>query len=78
MENRKFKLQISFLDTGEFRIMHLKSDNVEVMMGIETDDIINVIFEYSSKKYQEGLETKKRRSDLYLKVLIYCVMVFIK
>ena len=58
--------------------MHLKSDNVEVVMGIETDDIINVIFEYSSKEYQEGLETKKRRSDLYLKVLIYCVMVFIK
>ena len=32
---------ISSLDTGEFRIMHSKSDNVEIMSGIETDDIIN-------------------------------------
>ena len=36
---------ISSLDTGEFRIMHSKSDNIEIMMGIEIDDIINELFE---------------------------------
>ena len=36
---------ISSLDTGEFRIMHSKSNNVEIMMGTETDDIINELFE---------------------------------
>ena len=36
---------ISSLDTGEFRIMNSKSDNVEIMMGTETDDIINELFE---------------------------------
>ena len=36
---------VSSLDTGEFRIMNSKSDNVEIMSGIETDDIINELFE---------------------------------
>ena len=49
---------ISSLDTGEFRIMNSKSDNVEVMMGIEIDDIINKLFKSFFKKYQEGFEKK--------------------
>ena len=36
---------ISSLDRGEFRIINSKSDNVEIMMAIETDDIINELFE---------------------------------
>ena len=36
---------ISSLDTGEFRIMHVKSDNAKIMMGIEGDDIIDELFE---------------------------------
>ena len=32
---------ISSLDTGEFRLMKSKSDNVDIMMGTETDDINN-------------------------------------
>ena len=47
---------ISSLDTDEFRIMHSKSNNVEIMMGIETDDIINELFESLLGRYQE-LET---------------------
>ena len=42
------KMQITFispLDTGEFRIMYSKSDNAEIMIGIEADDIINKLFE---------------------------------
>ena len=35
---------ISSLDTREFHTMHSKSNNVEIMMGIETDDIINELF----------------------------------
>ena len=54
---------ISSLDTGEFRIMHSKSNNVEIMMGIETDDTINELFESFLKKYQEGLETKMKGSN---------------
>ena len=41
-------MQISFfssLHTGEIRTMYSKSDNVEIMMGIETNDIINELLE---------------------------------
>ena len=51
---------ISSLDTGEFHIMTSKSDNVEIMRGIETD-VINELFESLFKRYQEGLETKMRK-----------------
>ena len=54
---------ISSLDTGEFHTMHSKSNNVEIMMGTETDDIINELFESFFKKYQEGLETKMEKSN---------------
>ena len=35
---------ISSLNTIEIRIMNSKSDNVEIMVGTETDDIINKLF----------------------------------
>ena len=50
---------ISSLDKYEFRIMHTKrSDNIEIMNGIETNDIVNEIFKSFLRRYQEGLETK--------------------
>ena len=42
--------------------MHAKSDNIEIMMGKETDDIIDEIFESLLPKYQEGLEESMRGS----------------
>ena len=57
---------ISSLDKGKFRIVNSKSDNVEIMMGIETDDIINELFESFLKKYQEGLETKMREGSNFV------------
>ena len=50
------------LDTGEIRTMNSKSDNVEIMMGNETDDIIKKLFKSFKKRYQEGLETKMEGS----------------
>ena len=57
---------ISSLYTGEFCIMNSKSDNVEIMMGIETDDIINELFKSFLKKYQEGLETEMREGSNFV------------
>ena len=42
---------ISSLSTGEFRIMHLKSDNAKIMTGFKADDIINELFQSSLKSY---------------------------
>ena len=57
---------ISSLNIEEIRTMNSKSDNVEIMMVIETNDIINKLFESFLKIYQERLETKV---ILFLKVL---------
>ena len=57
---------ISSLDTGEIRTIRSKSDNVEIMMGIETDDIIDELFKSLSKRYQE-LETRMEGSDFVFK-----------
>ena len=40
--------------------MDLKSDNIEIMMGSETDDIIKELFESFLKRYQEKLEEKQK------------------
>ena len=36
--------------------MHIKSYSIEVMIGSETDDIIEELFKLLLQKYQEGLE----------------------
>ena len=43
--------------------MHTKSDNIEIMMGSETDDIIDKLFKSILKKYQEGLEESMREIE---------------
>ena len=47
---------ISSKDSDETRNMHTKNDNIEIMMGSETDDIIEEPFEFLLRKYLEELE----------------------
>ena len=54
---------ISSKDSDETRIMHTKSNNVEIMVGSETNEIIKDLFESFLKKYQEGLEESMRGSE---------------
>ena len=54
---------ISSKDSDETRTMHTKSNNVEIMMGSETDEIIEDLFESFLQKYQEGLEQSMRGSE---------------
>ena len=54
---------ISSLDDDEFREMYTKSDNVEIMSGTETSDVINELFKSFFRKYQEELQTKMRGSN---------------
>ena len=55
---------ISSKDSDETRTMHTKSNNVEIMMGSETDEIIEDLFEFFLQKYQEGFEESMRGSEL--------------
>ena len=58
-------MQINFIsskDSDETRTMHTKSDNIEIMMGNETDEIIEKLFKSLLQKYQDGLEESMRGS----------------
>ena len=47
---------VSSKDSDEIRIMHTKSDNIDILMVSETSDIIKELFESVLQNYQEGLE----------------------
>ena len=54
---------ISYKDFDAAQSKHTKSDNIEIIIGSETDDIINKLFESLLQRYQEGLEKTMKRSD---------------
>ena len=54
---------ISSKDSDETRTVHTKSNNVEIMVGIETNEIIIDLFESFLQKYQEELEESMRGSE---------------
>ena len=47
---------ISSKDSNETCTMHTKSDNIKLMIGNETDEIIKKLFESLLQRYQEELE----------------------
>ena len=55
---------ISSKDSEETRAMHTKSDNIEIMIGSETDNIIDELFESLLQRYQEGLEELMRGNEI--------------
>ena len=50
-------------DSDETRIMHTKSDNMQIMIGSDTNDVIKKLFKSFLQRYQEGLQEKMRGSD---------------
>ena len=53
---------ISSKDSGETRTMRTKSDNIEIMMCSETDEIIKGLYKSFLQRHQKGLEEKMRGS----------------
>ena len=62
---------ISSESSDEIRTMHTKSNNLEIMMGSETDEIIEELFKYFLEKYQEGLEKSMRESEFVYDALMH-------
>ena len=68
---REWKIQLSITinfvsskdDSDDIRTMHTKSDNICILMGNETDEIIKELFESLLQKYQEGLEESMKGND---------------
>ena len=49
--------------SDETRIMHTRSDNIEIMIGKDNDEIIEDRFKSFLQKYEENLQNKMRGSD---------------
>ena len=47
---------VSSKDSDESRSMYTNSDNIEIKMGNETDEIIENFFKYLLQRYQERSE----------------------
>ena len=60
IEEYKLKGEWNGKKTG---IMHTKSDNIEITIGDDNDDIIEQLFRSSLQKYEESLQNKMRGSD---------------
>ena len=59
-------MEINFFsskDSEETRTMHSKSDNIEILIGNEIDEITEELLESFLQKYQEGLKRSKRGSE---------------
>ena len=54
---------ISSKDSDKTGTMHTKSNNIKIMIGNETDEIIKKHFESLLQRYQKGLEESMKRSE---------------
>ena len=50
-------------DFDETRIMHTKSNNIEIMIGSDTNEVIEELFKSILQRYHENLEEKMRGSE---------------
>ena len=57
---------ISSKDSDETSTLRTKNNNIEIMMGNETDEIIEKHFESLLQKYQEGLEESMKRGSEFI------------
>ena len=63
----QLSVEINFIsskpDSDETRIMHTKSDNIEIVIGSDTNEVIEDLFKSLLQGYQENLEEKMRDSE---------------
>ena len=50
-------------DSNETRILHIKSNNIEIMIGSDTNEVIEDLFKSLLQRSQENLEEKMRGSE---------------
>ena len=58
--------------------MHSKSDNIEIMLGFDTDEIIEKIFNSLLQRYQKGLEESMKGSDFVFDYVEFLNYIFHK
>ena len=53
----------SFKDSNETRNMHTKSNNIEIMIGNETNEFIKTLFESLLQRHYQELEKSTKGSE---------------
>ena len=54
---------ISLKDSDEVRTMYTKSDNVNILIGSDTNNVIEELFKSTLERYQSVLEESMRGSE---------------
>ena len=64
---------ISSIDNDEEHVMHSKSDNIEIMINDEADEVIKELFDSLKNRYQNNLESMKGSEFVldYVELLCY-------
>ena len=68
-------MKINFISSKNFnetRDMYTKSDNFEIMMGVDTNEIIKNHFNSILQRYQKGLKESMRKSDFVFDFVFVC------
>ena len=59
----QFRMTINFILSKDYndeeRVMHSKSDNIEIMINDEADEVIKELFDSLKNRYQNNLESMK-------------------
>ena len=63
---------ISSIDNDEEHVMHSKSDNIEIMINDEADEVIKELFDSLKNRYQNNLESMKGSAFVFDYVQLLC------
>ena len=66
----------SFNNADEEHVMHLNSDNIEIMINDKTDEVIEKLFQSILSRYQIWLETSVKCSVFDYVYLSYYICRF--
>ena len=77
-KNNNKNLMYGSKDSEEICTIHSKSDNIEILIGNKTDENIEELFESRLQRYQKELEEKCVFQNLFLIMLIHCIINFIR
>ena len=65
-------------DSDEALTMHTQSDNIEIMMGSETNEIIEEVLNLFCKYIKKDLKCQWMEVILFLIVLMHCIIILIR
>ena len=58
---------VSFINKNETRVVHTKSDNIEIMSGIETSDVINELIKSFFYKISGKIRDENEGKQFYIR-----------